>query len=109
VNVRVISIAALAPPQPAFAAPCNGCGVCCLAEPCPLGMLVSLRRHGRCAALSWDESAAHYRCGMVTAPAAVLGLGSSRPARWLARGLSGLALRWIAAAEGCDSSASADR
>ena len=28
-----------APPKPPEGAPCNGCGLCCLAEPCPLGML----------------------------------------------------------------------
>lgn len=42
-----------APAQPAMGQPCNGCGLCCLAEPCPLGMLVSGRRHGACVALRW--------------------------------------------------------
>ncbi len=42
-----------APAQPAMGQPCNGCGLCCLAEPCPLGMLVSRRRHGACVALRW--------------------------------------------------------
>ena len=42
-----------APPKPAEGAPCNGCGLCCLAEPCPLGMLVSRRRTGACVALRW--------------------------------------------------------
>jgi hypothetical protein len=50
---HVIRIEPLAPVKPATGSPCNGCGVCCLAEPCPLGMLVSRRRHGRCSALRW--------------------------------------------------------
>ena len=45
-----------APPKPAEGAPCNGCGLCCLAEPCPLGMLVSRRRTGACTALRWSDA-----------------------------------------------------
>ena len=42
----VVWLHAEAPPKPAEGAPCNGCGLCCLAEPCPLGVLVSRRRTG---------------------------------------------------------------
>lgn len=66
-------------------APCNGCGLCCLAEPCPLGMLLSRRRRGACVALRWSEAEQRYRCGAVAHP-------------WLGR----LARRWIAAGAGCD-------
>ena len=45
-----------APPKPPEGAPCNGCGLCCLAEPCPLGMLVSRRRTGACVALRWSAA-----------------------------------------------------
>jgi hypothetical protein len=78
---RVILIHPQAPPKPAPGRPCNGCGVCCAAEPCPVGMLLSLKRRGACRALRWDGT--RYRCGaMLRAP-------------WLAR--------WISAGSGCDS------
>ncbi|MDT0138632.1 hypothetical protein [Acidovorax sp. PRC11] len=110
--------------------PCNGCGLCCLAEPCPLGMLVSRRRHGACVALRWLPGAD--RAGGATADGAGEGseapeaAGVARPAagpqagryvcgmvadpagvtgwrnRWLLRGLARLARRWIAAGQGCD-------
>ncbi|MFD1839564.1 hypothetical protein [Paracidovorax cattleyae] len=92
-----------APPQPAFGAPCNGCGLCCLAEPCPLGMVVSRRRSGPCAALRWSPGTApgiagRYVCGLVADPAAVTGWRRAWALRWMAR----LARRWIAAGQGCD-------
>lgn len=67
-------------------APCNGCGVCCLAEPCPLGVLLSRRRSGACVALQWDGT--RYVCGALAAQA-----GGIRG--WLVR-------RWISAGSGCD-------
>jgi Fe-S-cluster-containing hydrogenase component 2 len=88
-RVHVIAIHAEAPAKPAIGDPCNGCGVCCLAEPCPLGVLASRRRQGACAALQWDAPQRRYRCGMAE--------GRSL---WAA-----LARRWIAAGRGCDSDA----
>ena len=100
---QVIRIHASAPTKPLLGAPCNGCGVCCLAEPCPVGMLVSRRRTGACAAVTWVETESRYRCGMVLAPAQHLPrwLRAAPPGvqRWLSR----LALRFIAAGQGCDS------
>ena len=97
---QVIRLHPAAPAKPAETAPCNGCGVCCAAEPCPVGVLVSGRRTGACAALSWDGDAGLYRCGLVSAPRRVL--------PWLPAVLaplaSRLARRWISAASGCDSS-----
>ena len=97
---QVIRLHPDAPPKPVATAPCNGCGVCCAAEPCPIGQLVSGRRTGACAALSWNSGAGLYRCGLVGAPRTVL--------PWLpavlAPLLSRLARRWISAASGCDSS-----
>jgi hypothetical protein len=89
--IRTIRLHAGAPDKPALGAACNGCGVCCLSEPCPIGMLISLRRRGVCRALRWDETAARYCCGLIDA---------RRPWR------SALARRWIAAGRGCDSDAS---
>ena len=93
---RVILLHKIAPTKPAEGAPCNGCGVCCAAEPCPLGMWVSRRRRGTCAALSWDASDDRYRCGVLVAPKRWL---PWLPERWARR----LVLRWIAASRGCDS------
>ena len=93
---QVIRLHPDAPVKPAEAAPCNGCGVCCAAEPCPVGVLVSGRRTGACAALLWNSDASLYRCGLVDAP------GTALP--WLpgvlAPLVSRLARRWISAASG---------
>ncbi|MDH0048121.1 hypothetical protein [Comamonas terrigena] len=95
---RIIYLQPAAPPKPAMGAACNGCGLCCLAEPCPLGIWVSRRRTGACKALQWDEAGQHYRCGMVSDPGAVLGW--QQP--WAVRLVARLARRWIAAGAGCD-------
>jgi len=87
-----------APAKPAEGAPCNGCGLCCLTEPCPLGALVSRRRKGACAALKWSDVDRRYWCGMVADPGGVTGL--THP--WAVRALSALARRWIASGVGCD-------
>jgi len=96
---QLIHLHPAAPDKPVSGRPCNGCGVCCLAEPCPLGQLVSAKRQGACRALRWDESAARYRCGMVANPRELM--------PWLPRSTEvlarRLALRWIGAAQGCDS------
>lgn len=97
----VIEIHADAPPKPAEGAPCNGCGLCCAWQPCPVGAWVSGRRTGACAALEWHADGGRYRCGMVVAP--------ERHVRWLPSIAAPLVrravLRWIAAARGCDFSA----
>ena len=99
---QVVHIHPTAPAKPALGAPCNGCGVCCLAEPCPVGILVSRRRTGACVAVRWDEAEQLYRCGMVEDP--LRRLGWSRAPRawntWLGHRLR----RWIAAGAGCDAS-----
>lgn len=95
---RVIHLHPQAPRKPAWGTACNGCGVCCAAEPCPVGIVVSRRRAGPCAALRWDAAASIYRCGVVQEPGAYL---RWLPAAWARR----LALRWIAAGAGCDSDA----
>jgi len=92
---KVILLRAEAPAKPAVGAACNGCGLCCASEPCPIGMLLSRRRHGRCRALSWQPTEQRYVCGVL-----------AQPRRWLpwvpaALGRR-LAARWIAAAQGCD-------
>lgn len=65
----------------AWGAPCNGCGVCCLLEPCPLGMVLSRKRRGACVALRWQDDARQYRCGAVMAPKEVLQLALPKSPR----------------------------
>jgi hypothetical protein len=99
---QVIRLHIDAPPKPPEGAPCNGCGVCCASEPCPVGALVSRRLHGACDALEWTEDAGVYRCGLIEHPAAHL------PAalRWSAPLVGRVAHRFIAAGSGCDCSVS---
>lgn len=47
--------------------PCNGCGRCCLEEPCVLGSLVTEKLTGECPALQWRDE--HACCGLVATPA----------------------------------------
>ena len=95
---RVIQIHADAPSKPAPGQTCNGCGLCCLTEPCPVGMLASQRRDGACHMLEWDEGAARYVCGLLTGRHAPLPVWL-RPAAPLLRRS---ARRLIAAGIGCD-------
>ncbi|PQA76235.1 hypothetical protein C5F53_17595 [Rhodoferax sp. TS-BS-61-7] len=106
-TMQTIFIHPAAPPKPPEGAPCNGCGVCCLAQPCPVGMLLSRRRRGACQALRWDAVQARYRCGAITEPRAVVLAALPHGLRWLAPVpaalLGRLARRWVAAGQGCDS------
>lgn len=103
-SLQVIHIHPSAPAKPALGAPCNGCGVCCLAEPCPLGQVLSRRRRGACDALRWDNAGGLYRCGALLDTPALLG----RRWVWAAPLLRRLARRWIAAGVGCDASLQVD-
>src|ERR1035437_6058250 len=102
----VVLIHPQASSKPALGAPCNGCGVCCLLEPCPLGVLLSGRRHGACAALHWQEAQRQYRCGAISEPETLLrrrlpaSLRASAPV--LVWALRRWARRWVAAGIGCD-------
>lgn len=95
---QTIRIHAAAPPKPAVGEPCNGCGVCCVSEACPVAMVLFLRRHGKCPALQWCDREGRYRCGLVADPQAHLS--------WLPAGLSSWfsrrAQRFIASGQGCD-------
>lgn len=106
-TLQTIYLQPTAPRKPPEGAPCNGCGVCCAVQPCPLGMVLSGRRTGACAALRWDGAAALYRCGALSQPQVVAAQALGRRGAWLARPLAAvlqrLARRWIAAGKGCDS------
>jgi hypothetical protein len=70
-----------------------------------LGILLSGRRKGACAALRWDDAQARYLCGAISQPAHALGPRM----RWAAPWLSRWARRWIAAGVGCDSTLQVER
>lgn len=97
---QVIHIHPEAPPKPPEGAPCNGCGVCCLAEPCPVGMLVSRKRHGACVLLRWSDAQGRYVCGLL-AEADEAAMRAVPPWRRLWRAW---ARRLISAGSGCDAS-----
>jgi hypothetical protein len=96
---QVIYLHPAAPSKPALGEACNGCGVCCMAEPCPVGQVISRRRRGACDALAWSNDEQRYRCGMVANPRAVLPWLPAFATPTIRR----LVLRWISAAKGCDS------
>lgn len=105
---QIIYIHSDAPRKPTPGASCNGCGVCCLLEPCPLGVVLSARRYGACVAVRWHDDVAQYRCGALIESQHVLHRLLPRPlqrlAPWLAPGLTKVAKRWIGLGDGCDSS-----
>jgi hypothetical protein len=81
-----------APGKPAPGEPCNGCGLCCLLAPCPLGIIMTRRLSGACECLVWRERQGNqdgrYICGALT--------------RWTGTLMTRLTYRWIAAGKGCD-------
>lgn len=94
-HLRVIHLHPAAPPKPPEGAACNGCGLCCSAEPCPLGQWLSGRRAGACVALRWHDAEQRHLCGVLDDPQAWL--------RWLPASWGrALTRRWIAAGRGCD-------
>ena len=95
---QVIQLHLDAPEKPAEGHACNGCGVCCASEPCPIGAIVSRRLHGACAALEWSDASGLYRCGIAASPSKHLLAGL----RWIAPVLAKFTLRFISAGSGCD-------
>ncbi|MBI4664865.1 MAG: hypothetical protein HY751_00500 [Nitrospinae bacterium] len=88
-----------APLKPATGEPCNGCGVCCIAEPCPVGIALFLKFRGTCGALIWSDGEKRYMCGALANPRMFI--------PWVPAPLDQLAgrliRRWIAAGTSCDS------
>lgn len=100
-STQTIALHAEAPAKPEIGAPCNGCGVCCAAETCPVGIVLFLQRRGPCPALVWNEEAKRYFCGWLDDPIRYL---RWLPHRWKA-GAIRFFTRRIAAGTGCDCSA----
>lgn len=100
---RTIWLRVEAPAKPAAGQPCNGCGVCCAAEPCPVARVFLSQEVGTCRALVWVKAEQHYRCGMLLQPADYLRFLPRAWQAWFRR----LIARWIAAGTACDSDAEA--
>jgi len=100
----VIELQVDAPAKPPVNAPCNGCGVCCALETCPLGRLRFLQRRGPCPALTWSAPEKRYHCGLLREPARHF---PALPAALLPAA-SRLAGRWISAGSGCDCTAAVE-
>lgn len=53
-----------APPKPLYGEPCNGCGICCQHELCPLAKdLLGQHQKGPCPKLTWQDG--RFQCGFV--------------------------------------------
>ena len=96
---KIVMLRVEAPDKAGTGQPCNGCGVCCVSEPCPVGVLFTGRTRGACRALDFSDERGRYLCGLVSDPASRL----PRVLRWSAPWISRLARRFIAAGRGCDS------
>ncbi|MBS1159123.1 MAG: hypothetical protein H6R15_1542 [Proteobacteria bacterium] len=98
---EIIHLQSAAPKKPLAGEACNGCGVCCALETCPVARLRFLQKKGPCPALRWSAEATLYRCGLLSAP------GNYLPCLpKVAEALtSRLLARWIAAGKGCDCTA----
>lgn len=101
----VIHLQRTAPDKPAEGEACNGCGVCCALETCPVARLRFWRKNGPCPALLWCADEANYRCGMLLEPQRFVGVLPRVGEQLVGR----LMRRWIAAGQGCDCSAEDER
>lgn len=97
-KTQIIYLHPAAPWKPAPGAPCNGCGVCCAIETCPVARVLLLQWRGPCRALQWQASSQRYVCGMMENPARWLPLLPRRLEAWLGDRVR----RSIAAGIGCD-------
>ena len=95
---QLIELHPLAPRKPELDARCNGCGVCCAVEPCPVAYLFLFQFRGRCRALLWQNDEGRYLCGMVVCPDRYLRL---IPIRFRER-MGKYYARRIATEVGCD-------
>jgi len=98
---RLIWLQPEAATKPQLGQACNGCGVCCASEPCPVAGVFLWQFRGACKALVWLADKQQYRCGLLLEPSnylVILPRFAQRPFRFLVA-------RWIAADTACDSDA----
>lgn len=87
------------PDKPGFGTPCNGCGVCCAAGPCPVAVIFLFQFSGKCRALLWQDESARYVCGMVSHPDRYMRMIPEKRREAMGRFFASR----IAAGSGCDS------
>ena len=51
------------PDKPPFGLPCNGCGYCCAAELCQIGIAIHGDIPAPCPSMEWEDS--RFRCGAI--------------------------------------------
>lgn len=95
---KIIHLHRQAPDKPTEGQTCNGCGVCCALETCPIARLLFSRQVGPCPALTWSVADTRYQCGLLISPGKFLS--------WLPKTAEKIAgrlfARSIAAGKGCD-------
>jgi hypothetical protein len=99
---QIIHIKAEAPIKPPIGEACNGCGVCCIAEPCPVSLVFLWPHQAPCKALVWSKENQRYFCGMVLQPSNYIAWLPTR----LDNMFSKMVKRWIAANSHCDADVS---
>lgn len=91
--------------KPPEGAPCTGCGLCCLLEPCLLSVEI-FGKQDACPALL--ELVDRYSCGLVTAPQDFVPAGEMRQAaeakEWGWQALAQTFGKLLGAGRGCDAS-----
>lgn len=97
-SAQTIHVHREAPPKPAEGEPCNGCGVCCMLETCPVARLRFLQTKGPCPALQWLDDEKRYLCGLLVEPGKYFGWLPAKRNDTARR----LFARWISAGQGCD-------
>lgn len=86
--------------KPKLGTPCNGCGACCIAEPCEIAREALGAVSGRCPALEIEGGRAY--CGMVRHPARYM-FGEEAPESETG-GVSVLFAAALGLGHGCDAS-----
>jgi len=103
-KTHLIEIHPRAPFKPEYAQACNGCGVCCAVEPCPVAYVLLWQFRGRCRALLWQNEGHRYVCGMVVCPDRYVKLIPANLREWM----GGVLAKRISAGTGCDYAAEVD-
>ena len=96
---QIIWLHSEAPAKPVYGAPCNSCGVCCAASPCPVSRVFLWQWRGACRALEWHADLRQYRCGMLLNPEHYLPYLPLFASNWFRLRIR----RWIAVETFCDS------
>ncbi|MDP4026313.1 hypothetical protein Q8W71_27190 [Methylobacterium sp. NEAU 140] len=85
------------PLKPKVGAPCNGCGLCCAAEPCGIAReFIGAGVEGPCPAMEFGEG--RFWCGMVRRPGHYLGL----PHAWADETIGATIAGMLGTGQGCD-------